>query len=169
MGIRIPRRQWSRRPPPNLEPIPMTPEGVERLKAKLARLKHALPVAIEEAARTSAYGDRSDNAEYKEAKGILRRTQGQILRIEDDLKRIAVIPSGAGAEGTIRLGSTVDVETGGIKKTYRIVGPAETDPTRGRISHTSPLGTALLGHVRGATVSVSTPRGAQTYRILTIR
>src|SRR5580693_6711910 len=102
--IRIPRRQWSRRPPPNTEPVYLTPEGVKRLRVRLERLKRALPAAIDEAGRTSAYGDRSDNAEYKEAKGILRRTKGQILNIEDQLKRVVVIPAGADADGKIQLG-----------------------------------------------------------------
>ncbi len=168
--MQIPRRQWSRRPPPNTEPVYLTPEGVKRLEARLARLKDSLPAVIEEAARTAAYGDRSDNAEYKESKGILRRTRGQILNIEDQLKRIIVIPAGTDASGRIRLGSTVVLEikkaSGATQKTFRIVGSSETDPSRGRISHTSPLGAALLGHEKNDIVTIKAPGGEQEYRIL---
>ena len=167
--MQIPRRQWSRRLPPNTEPVYLTPEGVKRLEARLARLKRSLPAAIEEAGRTAAYGDRSDNAEYKEAKGILRRTRGQILNIEDQLKRIVEISTGADAAGKIRLGSTVTLSTGNSVKIFRIVGSSETDPSHGRISHTSPLGAGLMAHGVGEVVTVPTPAGAQTYKILEIR
>jgi transcription elongation factor GreA len=174
MAIPIPRRQWSRRSPPNNEPVYLTPEGIKRLHVRLERLKHSLPTVIEEAARTAAYGDRSDNAEYKEAKGILRRTRGQILNIEDQLKRVVAIPTGSGVEGKVQLGSTVtiapvaDDRAVGAKKIFRILGPSETDPGRGRISHTSPLGAALLGHAKDDSVTVQTPAGPQEYRIVDI-
>jgi len=169
MAIPIPRRQWSRRPPPNNESVHLTPEGIKRLEARLARLKASLPAVIEEAARTAAYGDRSDNAEYKEAKGILRRTHGQIFHIEDQLRRAVAIPAGVGAEGTIQLGSTVKLSTADSEiKTFRIVGPSETDPTRGRISHTSPLGAALIGNRIGDNVSVTTPNGVKIYKIVNV-
>lgn len=169
MSMPIPRRQWSRRAPPNTEPVHLTPEGIRRLEARLARLKQSLPAAIEEAGRTAAYGDRSDNAEYKEAKGILRRTKGQILNIEDQLKRVIAIPSGAGAAGLVRLGSTVKLSTNGGMKIFRILGSSETDPSRGRISHTSPLGAALVGHVVGDTVIVQTPGGKQEYIVREVK
>jgi len=174
MSIPIPRRQWSRRPPPNTEPVYLTPEGIKRLEARLARLKASLPAVIEEAARTAAYGDRSDNAEYKEAKGILRRTHGQIFNIEDQLRRVVAIPSGADTDGSasgvaaVRLGSTIKLDLNGAIKIFRILGSSETDPSRGRISHTSPLGAALLGHSKDDIVIVQTPAGKQEYRIIKI-
>ncbi len=177
MAIRIPRRQWSRRPPPNYEPVHLTPEGIVRLEARLARLRRDLPAAIEEVARTSAFGDRSENAEYKEAKSILRRMHRQIASIEDQLKRIAVIPSGPAEDGKARLGSTVVVKlktasagaAGSNEIKYQIVGPSETDPEHGRISHTSPLGAALIGHAAGEEVVVRAPRGVQEYLVVEVR
>jgi transcription elongation GreA/GreB family factor len=166
--MQIPRRQWSRRPPPNTEPVYLTPEGVKRLKARLERLRRSLPAAIEEAARTAAYGDRSDNAEYKEAKGILRRTNGQILNIEDQLKRVVEIPAAGDAGGRVQLGSTVKLSINGATKSFRILGSSETDPGRGRISHTSPLGAALIGHRAGDSVTVQAPGGKQEYKIVDV-
>jgi transcription elongation factor GreA len=175
--MQIPRRQWSRRPPPNNDPVYLTPEGVKRLEARLARLKASLPAAIAETSRTSAYGDRSDNAEYKEAKGILRRAHGQIFNIEDQLRRVVIIAVGAGTAGTIQLGSTVVLEikkddapsSAAARKTFRILGSSETDPSRGRISHTSPLGATLLGHVAGDVVAVQAPGGTQEYKIIAVK
>ena len=170
MAYRIPRRQWSRRPLPNYEPVHLTPEGIVRLEARLARLKRDLPAAIEEVSRTSAFGDRSENAEYKEAKSILRRMHRQIASIEDQLKRAVAIPSGPAAGGKARIGSVVTAEADdGGEWDYHIVGPSETDPTRGRISHISPLGEALIGHGVGDIVTVQTPRGAKKWKIVAVR
>jgi len=150
-------------------PVYLTEEGARQLREKLAGLKRALPARIAETARTAAYGDRSDNAEYKEAKGTLRRTHWQILEIEDQLKRVVVITPGTNATGTIRLGSTVVLETEGGKKTFEIVGPQETDPTHGRISYQSPLGAALLNHAQGDVIMLPTGNGKREYKIVEIR
>jgi len=122
-----------------------------------------------EAARTAAYGDRSDNAEYKQAKGNLRHAHWNILSIEDQIKRAILIPSGLNASGTVRLGSTVILEANEKQKKFEILGPHETDPTHGRISHESPLGAALIGHGHGDVVRIKTEKGFQEYRILEIR
>ncbi len=163
-----PKRRWTRSQMPDTGPVYLTPEGIKRLKDRLARLKKDLPGFAEEAARTAAYGDRSDSSEYKEAKGILRRTHRQIFAIEDQLKRVVAIPSGAGAEGTVRLGCTVKVESKGVMKTFRILGSQETNPGRGRISHVSPLGVALLGHGKGDLVHIKTPNGEKEYKIIEV-
>jgi len=163
--MHIPRRQWSRRPPPNTEPVHLTQEGLNKLKNRLERLKYDLPAAAEEAARTAAYGDRSDNAEYKEAKSALRRMHRQIAAAEDQLRRVVLIPDGPDASGKVRLGATVTLERNKKEQTYHIVGPSETDPGKGRISHTSPLGAALVGHAAGDEISIKTPRGTTTYKI----
>jgi len=53
--------------------------------------------------------------------------------------------------------------------TYKLVGPYESDPEKGRISVTSPLGQALIGRETGDAVKVKTPNGVQEYEILEIR
>ncbi|MEK7188157.1 MAG: GreA/GreB family elongation factor, partial [Patescibacteria group bacterium] len=126
-------------------PVYITEEGLKNLKEKLVHLKKILPGYIAEAKRTAAYGDRSDNAEYKQAKGMLRRTNYQILEIEGQLKRVSVISSKENTSGVVQLGSTVILKTqDGKEKTFQLVGPMETNPGGGRISHESPLGSALL-------------------------
>ena len=151
------------------EPFHITEEGPNRLREKFARLKRALPDRIEEARRTAAYGDRSENDEYKTAKAALRRTNWQILSIEDQIKRAVIIKSGPGASGTIQIGSTVVLGVSGAKKIFQILGPHETDPAKGRISYQSPLGAALLNHGKGDTIVIQIGGGSRTYRILEIR
>ena len=150
-------------------PIPLTPEGLKLLEDRLAHLKATLPHLIAEAARTAAYGDRSDNAEYKDAKSRLRRAQGQMWDMKEQLKRVQIIDSDKNTSGKIALGSIVVVESEkGIKSTFHIVGPYETDPKEGRISHLSPLGAALMGRRKGEAITFQTARGSQHYRILEI-
>lgn len=167
--MQIPRRKSEELKKRDDGPVYLTGDGLDKLKSELARLKAALPGYIEEAARTAAYGDRSDNAEYKDAKGRLRRTHYRIAEIEDQLKRVSIIKSGPSASGKIELGSTVVLEVDGVKKTYQILGARETNPSEGRISHVSPLGAALMGRSVGETVQVPSPKGIKEYRVLEIR
>jgi transcription elongation GreA/GreB family factor len=151
-------------------PLYVTPEGLKRLEQKLARLEAMLPGLIAETARTRAYGDTSDNFEYKEAKLQSRRTQRQILTIQDQLKKVVLIEPGANPDGTIRLGSKVVLEgQNGEKRTYEILGPQETNPSAGRISLQSPLGAALLGKAVKDRVKVTTPGGEKEYLIIEIQ
>lgn len=153
----------------NTGPIHLTKDGFERMKGQLACLKKSMPELISEAQRTAAYGDRSDNAEYKEAKSSLRRAQGRIFNLEDQLKRVVVIEPDKNISGTVQLGSTVVLEVGGKQKTFQILGPHETDPANGRISYKSPLGAALMNRAKGNTVTIRTESGAKIYRIVEIR
>jgi transcription elongation GreA/GreB family factor len=154
-------------------PIPLTPDAHARMKARLARLKKQIPALAAEAGEAAAQGDRSDNAGYKEAKGLLRRATRQILTLEDQLKRVIEIAPGAGADGTVRIGSTVALETidDGITKkvTYEILGPFETDPAAGRISYKSPLGAALMGKSNGEIVRIAAAGKAKEYKIISVK
>ena len=151
------------------EPVHLTADGFVRLKEKLAHLKQKLPALIEETRRTAAYGDRSENAEYKEAKSTLRQTNWQILSIEDQLKRVSIIPLSPNISLKVELGSTVVLEVDGAEKIYQILGSRETDPSHGRISHQSPLGAALMGRSKGEAATVQTVSGPKIYRIIEIR
>ena len=148
----------------------MTEGALESLREKIARLNAALPNLINETQRTAAYGDRSDSAEYKDAKSKLRSAHRQILIIENQIKRAVVIKSGLNTSGTVQLGSIVVLEVGGLpagrqgaEKTFQILGSHETDPDKGRISSQSPLGAALINHRKGDIITIQTGGGAQTY------
>ena len=53
--------------------------------------------------------------------------------------------------------------------TYTIVGPVEVDLAKGRISHLSPVGSALLGRAPGETLRISVPAGTLQLRVTQIR
>jgi transcription elongation factor GreA len=145
----------------------LTPAKIQRLKDELEDLKRRrLPEAAEEVRRTAAMGDLSENAAYQYAKAELRRINARILSIEERLKSAILIVKPK--DGVVAIGSTVTVETGGRRQTFEIVGAQETDPSRGRISHLSPIGKALIGHSVGDEVTINTTAGQTAYRIIDV-
>ena len=167
--MQIPKRRWEQFQKRDTGPVHITKAGLDSMRERLERLKRGLPELISEAERTAAYGDRSENAEYKDAKGRLRGTHRQIFSIEDQLKRVVIIKPGASASGMVEIGSTVALEVNVETETFQILGSHETDPARGRISFSSPLGAALMGHKKGDEVSIKTASGTRMYRIIEVR
>lgn len=161
-------------------PLHITEKGLQKLKDQFKQLELSLPDLIKETARTAAYGDRSENAEYQAAKSALRRAHRQILTLKDQIKRAVIIKPSLSASGVIQIGSTVVLEASGARLTFQIVGPHETDPAKGRISYQSPLGAALMNRKKGDIIVVHLPTGSdvmsrvggksssQKYRILEI-
>jgi transcription elongation GreA/GreB family factor len=68
----------------------------------------------------------------------------------------AQLVRGPSDPGVVRFGSTVTISRDdGRRQTWRIVGEDEADPTRGTLSHVSPVARALMGKQVGDVVSVS--------------
>ncbi|MBU6500879.1 MAG: GreA/GreB family elongation factor [Patescibacteria group bacterium] len=166
--MRLSRRQ-TYEPEEEYKPVYLTADGFARLKAKIAAIKEKLPTLAEETRRTAAYGDRSENAEYKEAKSSLRRANWQILHLEDQLKRVEVIKQSPNKLGKIGLGSTVTLKVGDKKEIFEILGSHESNPSRGRISYVSPLGAALMNRSKGDLVTIQTANGFRAYKIIEVR
>ena len=147
----------------------MTPLAIKKLKAELSRLKtKKMPEAADEVRRTGMFGDFSENAEYQYAKGQLRRILDRMTMLEHQLNN--AVPISTKNTGVVSLGSSVVVESMDKRKTYKIVGSAETNPGQGRISHHSPLGQLLLGKKVGDIVTLVTTNNRQTiYKIVQIK
>ena len=167
--MQIPKRRSEQFKVYDTGPVHVTKAKFEQMEAKLEELKRSLPHLISETERTAAYGDRSENAEYKDAKANLRRTHRQVYLIQDQLRRAIIVQSGATSLGTIRIGSRVTLEVNGEKKMYEILGSKETDPAQGKISFSSPLGAALMDRTIGEHVTIKTPNGSRTYTVLDIQ
>jgi transcription elongation factor GreB len=167
-SMRIPRRKADELKKRDEGPVYLTEGGFARLQGKLARIKRSLPNLRSETAQAAADGDRSDNAAYKSSKAALRRANWQVLEIEDELKRTTIITPGPDVRGAIKIGSVVILKTNGAQKKFEIVGPKETDPNAGRISHESPLGAMLVGKKSGETVTIKTRNGMREYRVVKI-
>ncbi len=167
--MRLPKRQSQalRDQDTSDDVIYLTVKGKHHLEQELLRIEQVeLPPTLESMKFALSLGDYSENAEYQDAKWKLARLHSRILTIKDRLKR-AIIINGGDDEERVRMGATVIVEVNGQERRYTIVGPQEANPTRGRISHLSPVGSALLGKRVGDQIEV--PREDDTplvYRVV---
>lgn len=151
--------------------VPMTKEGHQNLHAELKRLKFTeRPAVIQAISEARAHGDLSENAEYHAAKEKQSFIEGRIIEIGDKLARAQVIETENLSADKVVFGVTVllaDIDTGDEVK-YRIVGVDEADLKAGKISVTSPVARALIGHPVGDSVKVNVPSGVREYEILKI-
>ena len=134
----------------------LTRKDIELMRRELDELQTlVLPAAIEEVKRTRAFGDLSENYEYKAAKQAqnharrrIRYLQGMIstARVIDDSSRT----DEAGLFDEITLYIPEDDE----EQIIRIVTTVRCDPSRGFISKESPAGRAVLGRRAGDRVII---------------
>ena len=149
-----------------IDPI-LTQKKYNELQEKLDRLKSSRPHAAREVARLAELGDFSENVEYQLAKAKLRRINTSILTLEHRLNQAEVIQTGSQTH-TIEIGHIVTILLNGDAKTYQILGSSETNPAHGIISHTSPLGAALIGHSIDDEFKIRLGNTEATCRIISI-
>jgi transcription elongation factor GreA len=149
----------------------LTEEGIEDIKRELAELKDVKRPEL--AARLKAaieMGDLSENADYIKAKEDQGFLEGKIQELEETLKRVKVIDESSISNGKVTIGATVIVkEEGYPEETIQIVGSKEADPSKGKLSYESPIGSALLNHKKGDLVRISTPGGSTNFKIIEIK
>jgi transcription elongation factor GreA len=143
--------------------IALTPEGQTKLEDELVHLETVRRREVGERIKEAKeFGDISENSEYDDAKNEQAWVESRIIEINLILANATIISAPKGAPSKVSLGCKVeleDVETGEIHL-YQVVGSAEADPTHDRISNESPVGQAIMGHKKGETVPVTTPRGS---------
>jgi len=156
----------------NDKEIVLTAEGLTKIETELDELKTVHRREVNDRIRQAKeYGDLSENAEYEDAKQEQAFIEGRILKLEAMVRNARLIDESEYASDEVHLGAVVKVKDLKNSESYEftIVGSAEADPRNSRISNESPLGSALMGHKKGATVDVSTPRGVVKYKIEGIR
>lgn len=148
----------------------LTQEKFGELEKELHELK---TVKRKEVAQSLEYaralGDLSENAEYQEAREIQATVEDRIAILENTLKTAEIVHAAHG--DSVSMGSLVTVEKVGSKGTQalKIVGSDEVNAVEGKISNISPLGSVLLGKKRGDSVSIKTPKGSATYKIVSVK
>lgn len=154
-----------------LDPIPMTPEGLKKLKEELAQLKNVeRPKNIKDIEIARAHGDLSENAEYSAAKERQSHLAGRMAELGDIIARAQAIKPEELEHEKIYFGATVTLShtESGEEMTYQIVGVHESDVKKGRISVESPLAKTLLGKEEGDQVKMKRPQGAVEYEVLSV-
>lgn len=155
-----------------MERIPITREGLEKLRAELKHLESVeKPQNIRAIEEARGHGDLSENAEYHAAKERQAFLEGKINELKVIIGQSEVLEVEKGPAGRIVFGKIVrlyNLQTD-QEIAYQLLGPYESDPEDGKISVTSPLGKALIGKEVGDEISVTTPGGVQEFEILEIR
>ncbi len=108
-------------------------------------------------------------AEYEAAKNEQAFVEGRIKELEILLATAKIISENSNS-GLIQLGSKVTIQEEGYdeKESFYIVGAVEANPSEGKISNESPLGHALLGHIKNDVVAVEAPDGEFNVKILKV-
>jgi len=147
----------------------LTKQKYDELVAELKDLKSTKRREVAESLDYArGLGDLSENAEYHEARAQQASIEERIVKLESILKTATVVEDRHGDHAVI--GSTVTVEKkDGSRKTFMIVGSAESDMSQGKISNRSPIGTAVLGKKKGETFSFISPSGTMTYKVIDIK
>lgn len=149
----------------------LTSEGLEKLEKELEYLKTVKRQEVAAEIKVAlGYGDLSENSEYDEAKNKQAQMEIRIVEIEAMLKNAKVIDETEISTDTVSVGCTVtvfDIEFDEEIK-YSIVGSTEADPSNGKISDESPVGSALLGKKVGDIVEVPAPAGSIELKVVEI-
>ena len=152
-------------------PVYLTPEGHEALEQELAHLKTTRRQKVADRLHAAlAEGELIENAELEDARREQAFVEGRILSLEEQLRKAVIIEKTPSNNGVIGVGNHVTVQEVGTDspEEYFVVGSAEADPAKGRISNESPLGKALLGKRKGEKAIVQAPAGNIVFEVLTI-
>lgn len=152
--------------------IPLTKESFEALQEELKRLiREERPKVIQDIAEARSHGDLSENAEYDAAKNRQGFIEGRIQELNAKLARAYVVDLSGMKPDKVVFGCTVTIyDTASEEEvTYKIVGEDEADIKLGKISCTSPVGKALIGHKLDDSVKAKVPSGTREYEIIEIK
>lgn len=147
--------------------IVLTKDGLIELKSEFeALVGQKRPEAVKRLADARELGDLSENSEYAAAKQDLSFIDGRILELEEIIHGAKIVTSHS--RGSVDVGCKVTLTINGKKEMFMLVGEWEANPQEKKISHSSPLGKALLGKKVGEKVEVEAPAGTVLYKILNI-
>ena len=156
----------------NAKKFYLTASGRAQFEGELLSLENYMRSVASKLKRTLAREKPEENGDFEIAQNELYFAERRIEEVTHILQNSKTIvrPRHSSA---IKLGSKIEVEqVGGGQRTQRqqfdLVGPLESSPDIGRISHESPLGQALIGRHIGETVVLDTAGGETNYQILKI-
>jgi transcription elongation GreA/GreB family factor len=130
--VDLPDRRIS--PHPNL----VTADGLIAIESTLSRFEAAHRAAVDKDNKQAAAAAQREIRYWR-----ARRASAQVIKPVADKSRAYF-----GATVTVR-------RDDGRAQTFRIVGEDEADPSRGTVSHVSPIARAVLGHGLGDTVEIA--------------
>ena len=146
----------------------LTQEGFDKIEKELEYLRTEKRSEIADRIKVAlGFGDLSENSEYDEAKNAQAENEAKIAELENKVRYAKIIDE----KDIDQIGNTVtlyDIEFD-EEVEYTIVGSTEVNLAENKISNESPIGKALLGAKKGATVEVNAPAGIIKYEIRKIK
>ena len=134
----------------------LTKEDIKKMQAELDyRRLELMPGLIEEVKRTRAFGDLSENYEYKAAKQAQNKNRSRMRYLEGMIKTAKVIDDKSG-DDEVGLFDKVEIYMPEDDETdvIQVVTTVRCDPRKGLISKDSPFGKAVLGRKAGDKITV---------------
>jgi len=134
----------------------LTKQDIQKMQEEIDyRRLTLMPEQLEEVKRTRAFGDLSENYEYKTAKQELNRNKSRIRYLERMIKSATIIEDTSSSD---RVGLfdkvTIYIPEDDELQEIQVVTTVRTDPMKGLISKDSPLGKAVYNRKVGETVTV---------------
>lgn len=149
----------------------ITREGLEKLKKELDHLwREYRPEITKKVAWAASLGDRSENADYKENKRLLRQIDRRVRFLRQRIEALKVVDYSPQQAGKVFFGAWVEIENDdGNTLSFRIVGPDEIYGRKDYISIDSPMARALLKKEVDDEAIVQTPEGEKSWYVNEIR
>lgn len=149
----------------------ITREGFEKLQIELNyQWLEYRPIITKKVTWAASLGDRSENADYKENKRLLRQIDGKIRFLRKRIEQVKIVDYSPQQEGKIFFGAWVTIEDADeLSLHFKIVGPDEIYDNKEYISIDSPMARALLKKQVDDEVEVPTPTGGKEWIITAIQ
>lgn len=134
----------------------LTQKDIERMEAEIEYRKLVVrKEALEAVKEARAHGDLSENFEYHAAKKDKNRNESRIRYLEQMIKTARIISDESkddevGINNTVTLYFEEDDET----EVYKLTTTVKSNSMENKISIDSPLGSAIMGHKVGDTITI---------------
>ncbi len=154
-----------------MKKVYLTQKGYEDMTKELELLKKTSRREIaREIGKARELGDLSENAEYHAAKEQQAHIERRIRDLETTLSHATIIENADLGVDEILIGTRVRLKDMDSDEDceYYLVSEEEADISDGKISVTSPVGAALVGHKLNDTVNIKVPAGTLRYKVLKI-
>ena len=150
----------------------LTKKGYDERVARLEELKVVRRKEVAQKLKEAReQGDLSENAEYEAAREEQGKIEGEISKLEAELKNCQIIDEEK-SDDKVVFGSVVTLKDLEYDEEleYKLVGPLEASILDNKISIESPIGKLILGRHVGDTVSAASPAGGTiSYKILSVK
>ena len=148
----------------------MSQEGFDNMKKELAEALAQRPVIAAAIAEAREKGDLSENAEYESAREAQGLLELKIANLQNMITSAKVVDSSQLNADKVQMLTKVKVENQANHQLmeFSIVGENEADFSQGKLSATTPIAKALIGHGKGETVEAQVPSGVIKFKILDI-